>query len=505
MKGGVPIVGTVGERLLATRMATEALSLRTHEPWRAVATLVLVSISVALAALTATSADSRLALVLPLAAAAGLVLGVLALTRFAVYVQLLLIVRASLDFAQVSWSAGENDLSVRALDPSSLFAVLFLVTAALWLTAQSRRRGQLPSSPLRRALTAFALAGLLSMLGTSDVGATSIELLRILAAVMMFAVLEQLMLDPMRMRTMLRAVYLSAIFPLAFTLADVVSGSPRSEAKGDFVRLLGPFNQSNTFGRYLMLLIVFGVAILPRLDRTNRRMLAVLLGISSVFLVLTYTRSALIGTVLGLLVIGLLQDKRVLLALLIVVTLFVVFDPTLGARFTELGGEDSVVATDSRDSLQWRFQRWGEILTLSNEDPIIGIGLATTQRVTEEEKQPHNDFVRTFVEMGVIGFIAYVVVLVSLLRLGWRAAKNTPAGSFEQGVGIGFLGCAVAFVAVSLVANVISNVVTLWYFLAFAAAASAVVLRVRSTEYERVPASAPIEGARNQEEEASSP
>jgi putative inorganic carbon (hco3(-)) transporter len=49
----------------------------------------------------------------------------------------------------------------------------------------------------------------------------------------------------------------------------------------------------------------------------------------------------------------------------------------------------------------------------------------------------------------------------------------------DRGVAVGFKGCTVAFVAVSLVANVMSNVVILWYFFAFAAAASSVVRRRR--------------------------
>jgi hypothetical protein len=48
----------------------------------------------------------------------------------------------------------------------------------------------------------------------------------------------------------------------------------------------------------------------------------------------------------------------------------------------------------------------------------------------------------------------------------------SPPGSLDRGVAVGFLGCAVAFIAVSLAANVLSNVVLLWYLFAFAAAAS---------------------------------
>ena len=187
---------------------TEETSLR--EPWSVAATFLLVTASVALATWTATSADSRDSLILVLAVVVGLLLGALALTRFAVYVQLLLIARASLDFAQLT--AGDTDLSFRAIEPSSLYAVMFLIAGALWLSAQRQHQGHLVSSPVRRALVAFAAAGTLSMLGTSDLAATSVELLRILAAIMMFAVLEQMMLDPGTMLTMLRAVYLSAVF-----------------------------------------------------------------------------------------------------------------------------------------------------------------------------------------------------------------------------------------------------------------------------------------------------
>jgi putative inorganic carbon (hco3(-)) transporter len=66
-------------------------------------------------------------------------------------------------------------------------------------------------------------------------------------------------------------------------------------------------------------------------------------------------------------------------------------------------------------------------------------------------------------------------MLVALVAMGIRAMRASPRGSFGRGIGAGFLGCTLAFIASSLSANVISNVVTLWYLFAFAAAASAVV------------------------------
>jgi putative inorganic carbon (hco3(-)) transporter len=102
-----------------------------------------------------------------------------------------------------------------------------------------------------------------------------------------------------------------------------------------------------------------------------------------------------------------------------------------------------------------------------------------TERQTEEEKQPHNDFLRAYVETGLIGLVAYLAMIVALVATGIGAVRASPRHSFERGVGAGFLGCALAFIAVSVAANVISNVVTLWYLFAFAAAASAVVWQQR--------------------------
>ena len=91
---------------------------------------------------------------------------------------------------------------------------------------------------------------------------------------------------------------------------------------------------------------------------------------------------------------------------------------------------------------------------------------------------------RAYVETGLVGLIAYISVHVSLIALGRRARKLSRPGTLDRGIAAGFLGCAFAFLAVSVVANVISGVVNLWYFFAFAAAASAVVHRAQHGERE---------------------
>src|SRR5438105_713096 len=110
-------------------MATADLTTTPRVDWTKAVTFAAVFVAVVLAAASGLAAGegSKSALVLPLAIGAGLVLGLLALTRFQLYVMVMLVARASLDLAKLSQrTAGTTSVgaSSRALDPSSILAVL---------------------------------------------------------------------------------------------------------------------------------------------------------------------------------------------------------------------------------------------------------------------------------------------------------------------------------------------------------------------------------------------
>ncbi len=442
---------------------------------------------------------SRLLIALPLIAAVAVALGVLALTRFNVFVMVMLTIRASLDIAKLSGKAagnvGTNTATAKGLDPTSLFAVLFLLAAVLWLAAQYRKQRGLPGSRMRLALVVFFLTGLVSTLGASNHQASAVEALRILAVVVMFVVLEQMMVDRKMMNRLLGAIFASAVLPVAVTLIGLLTGTARSESKGGFTRLSGTFTQSNDFAKYLMVIIIVGVAIYPYVAPRLRRWLAVLLAGCAVCMLLTLTITAMIGTVVGLVVVGLVQSKRLLGGLVLTCLAALLFMPQVLGRVTTATNVSTVQSVGGSDnsSLGWRFSYWSDVLPLANANPVTGIGLNMTQYQTDAAKQPHNDFLRAYVETGILGFGAYLALLISMLGLGRRAVRTSYAGTLDRGVAVGFWGVGVAFVLVSMATNVISNVAVLWYVFAFAAAASAVVRRQREQERALMPAPVPAE------------
>ena len=447
--------------------------------------LVVVVGAIAVAAYSGlmSISGSKAAWVLPMTAVAAVIFGILALTEFRAFIFVVLLIRPSIDLIKLSGSSSgntaTNGIAQRGLDPSSILAVLVLLAGILWLIAQYRAQGPAPRSGLRWAMLAFAAASFLSAI-TSERPTTSLmEALRITAVIVMFLVLARLLVDEGTTRLMLTASFASLIFPLAYTLLGFVTGGPASEVKGSFTRITGPFSQSNTFGRYLMLMIVMGVALLPYLSRRRQVLLSAMMGLSGIFLVLTYTRTAIVGCVIGLVVVGLVQSKKLLIALGTMAVLSLAAVPSLLSRFSSLASDTAGSHGASGNSLLWRIGYWFQVVKLANRNPITGIGLDMTQYNTSAEKQPHNDFLRAYVETGVVGFIAYVWLLAGLVRTGWSAVRLSAPKTLDRGIAAGALGCAVSFVAASMFANIISNVVSLWYLATFAAAALGVVLRAQ--------------------------
>lgn len=460
---------------MSTSLRVHAASRAAPGPGTAAALAGALLAAVAAAAFAGDGLSTRTAL-LPIAVLGILGLAGLALSRFTWFVIAILVMRSSLDLVR---SATGGTSASRMFNPSTVVAVLFLLAAVLWLLAQ-RRNFDLGGSSLRYALLAFLGAAFLSVVGAGDRINVLVEALRIGAAVTMFVVLELLARDPRKLEAIIAAAFASAILPLMLVAFSLATGNLRTADKGGLSRVTGSFNQPNLFGRYLMLLVIMAVAIYPVVQPHARRFLAGFVAVAGVCILFTYTRSALVGTVIGIVVIGFSGRKRTVLGLIAVAVVAMVAIPSVATRFGELAGGAGNNGRDS-NSFEWRLDYWTQVLPLANDRPLTGIGVGQTDVESARGVLPHNDFIRAYVETGIVGFLAYVGMLVGLIAAARRAVANTVPRTFERGVTTGFLACAVALATVSAVANIFSNVVTLWYFFAFAAAATAIDWRHRMT------------------------
>jgi O-antigen ligase len=183
---------------------------------------------------------------------------------------------------------------------------------------------------------------------------------------------------------------------------------------------------------------------------------------------LTYTRTAWIAFAAGVLLLSAFAGKKVFIVMVAGIVISVLLIPSIGARFQELGS-DNTYNEYRRDSLEWRIAYWTDILPLANSNPVTGIGLKMTPELSG--KLPHNDYLRSYVEMGLVGLVSFVVMLAAMIRTPWKALR-TATDPLQRGILLGFLAIGVALGVASLADNLINQVVVLWYVFAFAGCAS---------------------------------
>ena len=352
-----------------------------------------LAVTVAAAALADPGAPLRVVLA-PVALVAGVVAVAAALFRFEAFVLGALVVRSSLDAL--------GGAASRATEPATLLGGLFIVAGLAWLYV-NRARLHRPG-PVTWAALAFTAAAALGLPGSASAGRGAIDLVRIGGAVLLLVVVEQTVRTDVDRRRLLVALAASAVVPLAVLVTQYASGAS-ADVSGDASRFTGTFNHPNPFAAYLGLLVVTFLAVRGVAGRWSG-LCTVVAAACAAGLVATYARGAWVGALLGVMVVAARVDRALLAKLAAVVVLVVVLVPSVGARVLELGDERHLAGT-AGNSLTWRLDYWGEVLDLAG-NPVTGIGLTGVEAGLATAVPPHNDFLRVFVETGLVGLAAYV-------------------------------------------------------------------------------------------------
>lgn len=396
----------------------------------------------------------------PVGCIAGAALLALALLRFELFVLVLLGIRSGLDLF-----AGAGS---RVLEPASLIGGLFLLLGASYHFVNRARLGAL--SPQSAVGWIFGVTCTFGVLASRDVGG-GIELVRIAGALLMLTTIERLVRTD-RARTMLVAALCGAtVVPLVVLAVQLATGTA-ADLTGDVDRYSGSFNHPNSLGMFLAVVLVVGVAARRHV---HFWFLDPLLVAAAAGLVLTFARGAWIAALVGVGIVALRNNPKILAVLGAGVFVVLLSVPSVLGRATDVGDERNLSGT-AGNSLVWRLDHWGEIVELADA-PVIGIGLGRVAERSTSGVAPHNDFLRVGVEAGIIGLVAYLAFVGVVVRTAWAASRRAPT-AFGRAVGDAALALSVGFIVLSATSNLISQVVVLWYFFAiFGASAGALYQR----------------------------
>lgn len=385
-------------------------------------------------------------------AGVGLALALIAGLRFEALVLASLFVRAALDASK----------SHSPLGPATVLGALFLTTWAVReLLATAQRQPPLRGPFTVPLITLLGLSIVSGLLSDAPRGSL-IESLRLGGVVAMVIALERLLHKPQVSRRVLIAVFASAVLPMAFGLLQMAGHDGGGRRIGDYSRVTGTFLHPNPFSIYLAVLICTAVALLPHISGRPRWALAGGLAVGGVLLLGTYTRGSWIALVVGLLVVGAIQSRWLVGAVIGGVIAVMILVPSVSARFSDLETTTRYSGT-AGNSLVWRVEYWNEALQLNHDSPLLGIGLKGIERSTTDAKNVHNDVVRVFVELGIAGLAVYLWLAAALMATARRALRATSGRNLDRGIAVGFAGSLAIVGLVSLSSNVITQVVLLWY------------------------------------------
>jgi putative inorganic carbon (hco3(-)) transporter len=159
------------------------------------------------------------------------------------------------------------------------------------------------------------------------------------------------------------------------------------------------------------------------------------IALTSVYcLELTFSRGAYAGFLIGLFVLGLIKERKILILLAIMLVVWQNIVPYAVTQrvmmtYREGGGVDS--------SAKERLTVWEDALQVINEEPIFGTGFNTyayMHRVMEFT-DTHNYYLKVILETGLIGLLIFLWLLGAACRMSWRLFRVTTDPT------LGALGC----------------------------------------------------------------
>lgn len=427
----------------------------------------------------------RLSVGVPIAAVVGLALLVVAFYDLETFVLVALAIRSSLDVLR---TPGEMP------DPHVALGILLLGLGAIWLIARRVTLGRrFPMSVLGGAYLLFLLIALLGVVTSASVSTSFVEWSRIANIVVLFLVIEQFAARGSSLKPFVAAIGVAIFVPAAVAMDQLSSGEGLFVA-GGFSRITGTFTHSNPLAYFSVFVLLLMVAAYPAVKDLSRFGVGVVAVVAVVLLGLTYTRSAWLIALLGVLLLLMRRKSFAAVAVIAALAVLGTATPQVQGRFADLE-TSAQVSGKPANSLAWRWAYWGESLDVAEASPIAGVGLRSVAQTTAEGKQPHNDVIRAYVELGVPGVLSYLFVLILMVGTTFRGARDAARrklGGMERAVAEAGFAVALSVAVLSLVANLMSQVVVMAYAVAVIGLASGAYLRRRRLDAEGGAAAATV-------------
>ena len=246
-----------------------------------------------------------------------------------------------------------------------------------------------------------------------DIKLAIIEVLRLLGIVFIYAISYISIKSIENFRKLNYVILLSSFVSIVFTLFQLIFGIGYTDVAFSELRIMGAFTHPNVYGVYL-LSVLSSILILIVLSKSKKESLFLYIALSIQFLALTLTFTR-IAWLMGLFIIlsfVFIRNKILVIPIILIVIMSYIMIPQIHSRLHE------AITLSPDSSLVWRYNLWHDTIfyTISNKDTIFGNGTASFMNFAESirgnlfgDLEPHNEFVKAFVENGIIGLVIFIM------------------------------------------------------------------------------------------------
>jgi O-antigen ligase len=237
--------------------------------------------------------------------------------------------------------------------------------------------------------------------------------------------------------TLLYTIILSAIIPIVLAVSQLIMSDYLYEGDSGLGRIRASFPHSNTFGSYLFVVITVMLVLFFAIrmkNKSNNMKAGLFLKIFSfsvlfLFLILTYSRTAWIGVALSLFAIGIVRPYfriPLIYAGSVLTAAILMFEKT---RERVLG----IFEHQMFDSMYGRREIWDMAIFQAKKSPVVGYGIGTFENIIRQVQgketgnvYPHNDFIRFFLEGGILGVALYFFYMLGAIYYSLKSYLKYP-------------------------------------------------------------------------------
>ncbi|MCX6765839.1 MAG: O-antigen ligase family protein [Candidatus Moranbacteria bacterium] len=370
----------------------------------------------------------------------------------------LIIFRMITDYFTEKMNFTINDMF--SLNFSQIIGIAIFIVGIIYIAKNFKNFRDLP---LKIPIFVYILFSLFTVFYSINTFSTIKEIIRLVDLLFLFFLAFNITNSKKDFSLLLQVIFISAIIPAFVALYQYIFKIGYFDDAFPEPRILGTFSHPNSFSLYLFSVITL-FFVYYFINRKIHPFWALAFPFYLLLLILTYTRVAWAAMLLFVLVIGVVKFRKILIFALIFSFTIYAFLPSVQERFLE------AFSFSPSNSISWRKTLWKDAIseTLSRNKQILGYGTNTFEEVLEYSRglkfgstAAHNDYVRSFVEGGVIGllvFTFYIFYILSYFFLQYWKNRDFDKGTLYLAFFAIFFSIAVA----SLTDNVMRNTPLQW-------------------------------------------